>query len=103
MSEFLVRGREIYIFTRPDGTFLAEKPKCARRVFPETNRINRSSTFSRMRCKQTATAAEMAWNSFQRQKNAEQCTTPEVQADFLDTTEQTIQDIDAFLNSITHE
>lgn len=97
MSEFLVRGREIFIFTRPDGTFLVEKPACARRVFPETERVNRSNTFSRVRSRRTATAAEVAWNEFQKKKGGAQ---PEVQGDILETAEQTIQDIDAFLSSL---
>ena len=93
-------GRKIYIFTRPDGTYLVEKPECSRRVFHETERVNRSCTFSRARSRKTQTAAEVAWNEFQRQKREKIESQEENQLDLMDTTEQTINEIDALLRSI---
>lgn len=67
--DFLRMGRRIFLYTRPDGTFLVSKPKCCRRVFQELNRINRGAkTF--LKKKQTLDAASVAWNHMM-QKNKE--------------------------------
>ena len=34
-------GRRIFLFTNPDGTTLAEKPNCCRRLFPETEKLKK--------------------------------------------------------------
>ena len=36
-----IYGRRIYLFTNPDGTTLAEKPACCRRLFPETKKLRK--------------------------------------------------------------
>ena len=41
MSEKITSGRVVYIFTRPDGTTVIEKPFCCRRVFKETGEIRK--------------------------------------------------------------
>lgn len=35
----LICGRRLYLYTRPDGTTVSEKPNICRRIFPETNAI----------------------------------------------------------------
>lgn len=35
-------GRKKYLFTRPDGTVVVEKPSCCRRIFPETENMNKN-------------------------------------------------------------
>jgi hypothetical protein len=41
MSERITKGRRVYIFTRPDGTTVAEKPFCCKRIFKETEKIRK--------------------------------------------------------------
>ena len=41
MDTSIVHGRAIYLFTRPDGTVSVEKPSCCRRIFPETETMNK--------------------------------------------------------------
>jgi hypothetical protein len=96
MSEFLLIGRQMYRFTRPDGRFVTEKPACCRRVFPETEHINRARTFSK---RKTAPASEIAWVKFQQRK-AESGQTPADESALCETTQEMVDDIDSFLRTL---
>lgn len=60
----------MFLYTRPDGTFLVSKPSCCRRVFPELNRINRGAT-TFLKKKQTLDAASVAWNQMKMKNSNE--------------------------------
>jgi hypothetical protein len=64
-SECLITGRRLFLFTRPDGRFVIEKPDLCCRIFPETAHINQAATFSK---KRTLPPSQIAWDQFQRRK-----------------------------------
>lgn len=65
MSEILYSGRKIFLFTRPDGTYIVEKPRCCRRIFPETRDINVIPTYLKQK---TWNPSEKKWNEFINEK-----------------------------------
>ena len=69
MSDAMVIGRRMYVFTRPDGTYSVEDPPCCRRVFAETEMINRgASTFREMKHKEPS---EVLWEMWMESKRME--------------------------------
>lgn len=68
MSDILYSGRKIFLFTRPDGTYIVEKPRCCRRIFPETKDINTIPTFLKQK---TWNPSEKKWNEFIKNKKFE--------------------------------
>ena len=90
-------GRRLYLFTRPDGVSLVDKPKCCRRLFNETVNINRAKTFAKIK---TADAASIAWESFIRKKNEAKETEIYEEMDAKQISEETIKEIDELLKEI---
>jgi hypothetical protein len=97
MSEFLLTGRRIYLFTRPDGRFIVDKPACCRRVFPETEHINRSRTFSK---RKTAPASEIAWVKFQEKKAQQEQSSGENAARLCESAQAVVDDIENLLKGL---
>lgn len=97
MSEILCSGRKLFLFTRPDGTYIVEKPHCCRRIFPETQDINAIPTFLKQK---TWNPSEKKWNEFLNEKKNV------LQKDDLNTEEQiqydqiqeTIKNVDEILS-----
>ena len=98
MTEFLYIGRRMFLFTRPDGTYLVEKPECCRRVLPETEHVNRAKTFSKHK---TLSASQRAWNKFKSEKTDNNPAVIESEEVLFDKTEKMMNDVDAFLQKIS--
>jgi hypothetical protein len=99
-SDFLIAGRRMYLFTRPDGTYIAEKPSCCRRIFRETNLINSAPTFGRLK---TPSAERTAWIRFNA-INAEKAVSSTTTANSLwQATEDTLADVEKLLTSLNSD
>lgn len=97
MISHVTFGRKLYLFTRPDGVSLVDKPKCCRRLFCETVHINRAKTFSKIK---TADAASIAWESFINKKDKTKETEIYEEIDAKQISEETIKEIDELLKEI---
>ena len=96
IDEFFFIGRKIYFFTRPDGTYVVEKPKCCRRIFPETEDINTRPTFFKQK---TWNTDEKLWNDYRNgtQTKTQQNALVEDEQIQYESIESTIQNVDDIL------
>jgi hypothetical protein len=96
-SDFLLTGRRMYMLTRPDGTYIVEKPRCCRRIFRETLLINSAPRFARLR---TPVTEEAVWIRFKR-SNAEKVGNAATKShSLLEATEDTLDEVEKLLTSL---
>ena len=95
MNDLIFVGRQAYLFTRPDGTFLVEKPRCCRRIFKETANINTARTFMKNK---TLDVASQAWLDDKKEMKAPK-KDDEQEKNKLDQYEETLNEIEKIIYS----
>ena len=69
MSEIVIYGRKKYLFTRPDGTYVINKPNISRKIFLETENINKN--IRNFKLKKKKYNYINLWNNLFKEKNDE--------------------------------
>ena len=92
-TEFIHYGRVKYLYTRRDGTHIAEKPPCCCRVFVESKNINQKTTFKGTK---VLPREEMYFNEFMKKIKE----SPPQDVDIYEEAFSISQDIDKLLREI---